>query len=164
MTKPQISIVVGITKKNRAIGNGGKLLVHISDDLKRFKQITSGHPIIMGRKTFESIGRPLPNRTNIIMTRNPDFKADGVIVSPNIEDAIKKAGEIDGQEIFLIGGGEIYAQGLPFTNKLYLTLFDVDLEGDVLFPDYPEFTKETFREERVDEKTGVHYTWVNLER
>jgi len=164
MTKAKISIVVAVTRQNHAIGNGGKLLVHISDDLKRFKAITKGHPIIMGRKTFESIGRPLPERTNIIITRNPNFKAEGCIVVSSLEEAIKKAGELD-SEIFIGGGGEIYKEALPFVDKLYLTIVESDAKGDVFFPDWrKDFTKETFREERTDEKTGLHYVWVDLER
>ncbi len=164
MTKPKISIVVAVTRKNAAVGNGGKLLFHISDDLKRFKALTSGHPVIMGRKTFESIGHPLPLRTNIVITRNPNFAAEGVVVISSLEEAIKKAGEID-SEIFIIGGGEIYAQALPLTDKLYLTLVESERVGDVFFPDWrKDFTKETFREERLDEKTGLKYTWVDLER
>ena len=195
MEKPRINIVVAVTRKNAAIGNGGKLLVHISDDLKRFKALTLGHPVIMGRKTFESIGRPLPDRTNFVITRNPDFKAEGCIVVSSLEEAIEKASSFlpppleggvkggeehpfasptrhfpskEGQrkdEIFIIGGGEIYKQGLPYTDKLYLTLVESDAEGDVFFPDWrKDFTKETFREERFDEKTGLKYTWVDLER
>jgi dihydrofolate reductase len=164
MTKPKISIVVGIIEKNRAIGRDNNLIVRVSDDLKRFKAITTGHPIIMGRKNYESIGRPLPNRTNIVITRNPDYKPEGVVVVASLEEALAKAKEVDSQEIFIIGGGEIYKQALPFTDKIYLTLFHTDAEGDIFFPDYSEFTKETFREERVDEKSGIKYSWVDLEK
>ena len=179
MLKPKISIVVAVTKKDAAIGNGGKLLVHISDDLKRFKALTLGHPVIMGRKTYESIGHPLPERTNIVITRNPDFKAAGVIVAPSVEEAIERGREVsrsdlkseersdlkDSDEIFIIGGGEIYKQGLPYTDKLYLTIVDSDAQGDVFFPDWrKDFTKEVFREERTDAKTGLQYAWVDLER
>lgn len=164
MDKPRISIVVAVTSKNAAIGNGGKLLHHISDDLKRFKAITKGHPVIMGRKTFESIGRPLPERTNIVITRNPSFKAEGVMVVSSLAEAIQKGGALD-SEIFLIGGGDIYAQGLPYTDKLYLTIVRSDAQGDVFFPDWrTDFTKETFREDRIDEKTGLQYTWIDVER
>ncbi len=178
-TRPKISIVVAITRKDAAIGNGGKLLFRISDDLKRFKAITKGHPVIMGRKTFESIGRPLPDRTNFVITRNPGYHADGVIIVRSLEEAIAKAEETerlnlksgerfnlkDRGEIFVIGGGEIYKQELPFADKLYLTLVESDAEGDVFFPDWrKEFTKEVFREERFDEKTGLKYTWIDLER
>lgn len=118
----------------------------------------------MGRKTFESIGKPLPGRTNIIITRNPDFKAEGCIVVSSLEEALEKAEQLD-QEIFIGGGGEIYKQALPHTDKLYLTLVDSDEQGDVFFPDWQkDFTKETFREERLDEKTGLKYTWVDLEK
>src|SRR3989344_149142 len=175
-TKPKIGIVVAITRKDAAIGNGNKLLFHISDDLKRFKALTKGHPVILGRKTYESIGRPLPERVNIVISRNPDFRADGVIVASSLEDAIEKASALpsllskeglggDNNEIFIGGGGEIYKQALPYTDKLYLTLVESDAQGDVFFPDWrKEFTKETFREERFDEKTGLKYTWVDLER
>ncbi len=200
MPKLHISIVVAVTRKDAAIGNGGKLLVHISDDLKRFKALTKGHSVIMGRKTFESIGRPLPDRTNFVITHNPDFTAEGVIVVRSLEEAIEKASSLlppsleggangknphtsplplgsprdfpskgghkkEQNEIFIIGGGEIYKQGLPYTDKLYLTIVDSDAEGDVFFPDWrKDFTKEVFREERFDEKTGLKYTWVDLER
>ncbi|OHA20509.1 MAG: hypothetical protein A2849_00745 [Candidatus Taylorbacteria bacterium RIFCSPHIGHO2_01_FULL_51_15] len=163
-TQSKISIVVALTRRNAAIGNGGNLLFRISDDLKRFREITKGHPVIMGRKTFESIGRPLPERTNIVITRNAHFKTDGVYIAKSIEEALKKAGGLD-SEIFVIGGGEIYKQALPYTDKLYLTIVESDAEGDVFFPDWRnEFTKETFREERFDEKTGLKYVWVDLER
>ena len=207
MQKPKISIIVAITRKDAAIGNGGKLLFHISDDLKQFKALTSDHPVIMGRKTFESIGRPLPERTNIVITRNTEFRAEGVLLASSLEDAIQKASSLnsplikgvpsrrgggcnippaeDGSapfskgdstnEIFIIGGGEIYRQALPYTDKLYLTIVESDAKGDVFFPtragpsgrsyDWREdFTKEVFREERFDDKTGLKYTWVDLER
>ncbi|MDO8594833.1 MAG: dihydrofolate reductase [bacterium] len=172
--KPRISIVVAVTRKDAAIGNGGKLLVRISDDLKRFKALTLGHPVIMGRKTFESIGRPLPDRTNFVITRNPDYKVEGVIIVRSLEEAIQRGaetalrqaqGDYKNSEVFIIGGGEIYKDGLPYTDKLYLTIVESDAEGDVFFPDWrKDFTKETFREERFDEKTGLKYTWVDLER
>ncbi|MES2216578.1 MAG: dihydrofolate reductase [Patescibacteria group bacterium] len=168
--KVKVGIVVAITSKNAAIGNGGKLLVYISDDLKRFKAITTGHAIILGRKTYESIGRLLPGRPNFIVTRNIGFQVPGAIICTSIEDAIAKASKAElaspteKKEIFLIGGGEIYRQGLPFTDKLYLTLVESDAEGDVFFPDYSEFKNVTFKEDRVDEKTGLKYSWIDLER
>jgi dihydrofolate reductase len=163
-SKANVNIVVAVTRKNAAIGNGKELLFRISDDLKRFKELTTGHPLIFGRKTFESIGRPLPNRTNIIITRNTDFKAEGCIVVSSLEEAVQKAAEID-SEIFIGGGGEIYKQAFPIAQKLYLTIVDSDAEGNIFFPDWTkDFTKETFREERYDEKTGLKYTWINLER
>lgn len=170
MREPNLSIVVAITKNNAAIGNGGQLLVRISDDLKRFKAITLGHAVITGRKTYESIGRLLPERENFIVTRNPDLKIPGAVMCPNLDEAIDKAWAHELQspntnkEIFLIGGGEIYAQGLSRVNKIYLTVVESDLKGDVFFPDYSDFKKETFREDRFDEKTGLKYSWIDLER
>ena len=162
---PQVNIVVSITRKNRAIGKDtGELLFRISDDLKRFKELTMGHPIIMGRKTYESIGKPLPGRTNVVITRNPDFSAPGCLVVNSLEEALKKGGEADSQ-VFVMGGGEIYKQALPYTQRLYLTIVESEAQGEVFFPEYEkDFTKETFREERLDEKTGLRYAWVNLER
>lgn len=175
-TKPKISVAVAVSRTG-AIGKGSDLLFRISDDLKRFKKLTRGHPIIMGRKTYESIGRPLPDRTNIIITHNRDYQAPGCIVVPSLEEAIQTATKKsdlfsdsrsdleDPGEIFIIGGGEIFKQAIPLVDKIYLTLVESDAQGDVFFPDWrADFTKETFREARVDEKTGLKYTWVDLER
>jgi len=171
--RPNVSIVVAITSKHAAIGNGGKLLVRISDDLRRFKALTTGHAVIMGRKTYQSIGKALPNRANFVVSRDPALALPDTTVCPSLETAISQAwahelGDssipADKKEIFLIGGGEIYRQGLPFTTKLYLTLVQSDLQGDVFFPDYSEFKKETLREERFDVKTGLKYSWIDLER
>ncbi|MEK7164891.1 MAG: dihydrofolate reductase [Patescibacteria group bacterium] len=140
MNKPIISIIAAIGE-NRELGRDNKLLWRIPEDLKRFRVLTEGHPIIMGRKTFESIGRPLPKRTNIIITRQADYKAEGCIVVGSVEAAIAKAKEFDEQEIFIIGGGEIYKQALPRVDKLYLTVVKDSQEADVYFPDYSEFTK-----------------------
>ena len=148
--------------KNRELGKSNNLLWRIPHDLARFKRITMGHPIIMGRKTFESIGKPLPGRPNIIITRDKSFEAEGCLVTHSIEDALDEAKELDDDEVFIIGGGEIYKQALPQTDKLYLTLIHDEKEGDVFFPDYSEFTKETFCEEH--EHEGLKYTWVDLER
>lgn len=161
----KISVIVAVTKGSNAIGRDtGELLFRISDDLKRFKSLTMGHPIIMGRKTYESIGKPLPSRTNIVITRNPDFQAEGCVVVDSIEKAIEEGGKLD-KEVFVIGGGEIYRQAFPYADKLHMTAVESDAEGNVFFPDWEkDFTKETFREERFDEKTGLKYTWLDLER
>ncbi|MDO8576065.1 MAG: dihydrofolate reductase, partial [bacterium] len=130
MKRSIVAAVVAIGK-NRELGKEGKLLWHIPDDLKRFKELTLGHPIIMGRKTFESIlgytqGKPLPGRTNIVVTHDPNWKYEGVIVSPSLEEAIAKAKELDTEEIHIGGGAQIYEQALPYIDKLYLTLIDSD--------------------------------------
>lgn len=167
MQKSVVAAVVAIGK-NRELGKDGKLLWHIPDDLKRFKALTLGHPIIMGRKTFESIvgyvGGPFSERTNIVVTRDPDWKYEGVTVVRSIEEAIEKAKDAPGAEEIHIGGGaEIYKQALPYITKLYLTRIDAEGEADTFFPPYEnEFTKKTLEEKR--EWNGLHYTWVDLER
>ena len=167
----KISMIAAIGK-NRELGQGNKLIWHISSDLKRFKELTVGYPVIMGRKTFESINRLLPNRTNIIVTRDPDFTVEGAIVVSSIEDSIEKAKNIEetrfrqgfgGQEAFIIGGAQIYALGLPYADKLYLTKIDAEApSADAFFPDYSEFKKVVRREKR--EENGLKYEFVELER
>ena len=160
----KVSIIAALGKYDNALGKNGDLVWRLSGDLKRFKSLTMGHPIIMGRKTHESIGKVLPGRTNIIVTRNPQYRAEGGLIVSSLDEAIEKAKEENNQEIFIIGGGEIFKQALPVTDKLYLTLIDAHTEGaDVFFPSYKEeFTRKTFEEE--GEEKGVHYTWVDLER
>lgn len=140
MNKPIISIIVA-HGDNREIGNKNNLLWHISEDLKRFKMLTTGHPIIMGRKTFESIEKVLPNRTNIVITRNTKWEFPKVLVVNSLEKAINKARDIENKEIFIIGGGEIYKQALPYTDKLYITQVKGTFEADTFFPNYSEFKK-----------------------
>lgn len=164
MTKVSAVAAIG---KHRVLGKDNKLLWHIPDDLKRFKKLTLGHPIILGRKTFESIvgylGGPLPERTNIVITRDPAWKYPGVVVADSIESAVEKGKALDPQEVFIGGGAQIYAQALPYTDKLYLTLIDDEKEGDSFFPPYEkEFTKKVFEE--VHEWKGLKYRWVDLER
>lgn len=166
MKKPIVAAVVAIGK-NRELGLGNKLLWHIPEDLQRFKRLTLGHPLIMGRKTFESIvgyvGHPLPGRTNIIVTRDANWKYDGVTVVGSIEEGIEKAKELDAGEIHIGGGAEIYRQALPYINKLYLTIIDAEAEADAFFPPYEtEFTKKVFEEEH--ESNGLKYRFVDFER
>lgn len=124
-----LSIIVAMTKE-RVIGYQNKIPWHLSEDLKHFKKITMGHPIIMGRKTFESIGHPLPGRENIVITRNKNYKAVGVTIVHGLEEALKnKTGEC-----FVIGGAEIYKAALPQADKLYLTLIHDQIKGDTFFP------------------------------
>lgn len=164
-TNPKISIIVAVSR-NRAIGMKNRLLFDLPDDLKRFKRITRSHTIVMGQRTFESIGRPLPERTNVVITDNTNYQAPGATVVHSIDEAVTKAHETEKSgEVFIIGGGMIYKQFLSRADKLYLTLVDSDAEGDTFFPDWrQDFTKETFREEHTDEKTGLKYAWINLER
>lgn len=132
MTK-KISIIVAVAQNN-AIGKDNELLWHISEDLKRFKRITAGNIVIMGKNTFFSLPfRPLSNRTNIVITDIPDEKIDGCVMAYSIEDAILKCD--DNKENFIIGGGSVYRQFLPVADKLYLTKVNKDFEGDVFFPE-----------------------------
>jgi dihydrofolate reductase len=162
MSKPTISIIVAISNQTRAIGKKNELLWKIPNDLKRFKELTTGHPIIMGRKTFESIGRPLPNRTNVIITRNKDYTFENCSVVGSLDEAIELAKKIDKEEIFIIGGGEIYKQALPFTDRLYLTVVDDEPKADTFFPDYSDFKKEIFKEEHPEHTPPFIY--LTLER
>jgi dihydrofolate reductase len=161
MNKPKVSIIAAVAK-NRAIGKDNKLLWHISEDLQRFKKITSGHPVIMGQKTFESLGRPLPNRTNIVLTFDKSYKAAGCTVVYSIDEAVKVASEKDKEEIFFIGGGQIYAQAIKFADKLYLTLVEGEYEADTFFPDYSDFKKIILEEPH--ESAGYKYKFLELEK
>ena len=126
-----ISIIAAVSN-NGVIGVDNKLPWDLPEDLKRFKELTTGNVVIMGRKTYESIGKPLPNRINIVITRNKDFFAPDVIVTNSLESALLKAG--GDKDIFIIGGGEIYKQSMGFADKLYITEVDMEVEGDTKFP------------------------------
>lgn len=159
--------MVAISRKRRAIGNKGKLLWHIPDDLKRFKRLTMGHPVIMGRKTFESIlgysgGKALPGRTNIVVTRDKTYSHECTVVVSSLEAAFEKARSLDAKEIHIGGGSDVYAQVLPFVDRLYLTLVDDDPDADAFFPEYGEFTKVIDRETR--DHNGLKYEWLTFER
>lgn len=156
------SLIAAISK-NGVIGKNNQLLWRVPDDMRRFKELTTGHPIIMGRKTYESIGKPLPNRANIIITRDKNYPAPGCIVTNSLDEAIEKATEFEGSEIFIIGGGEIYKEAIKLADKLYLTLIHEEKEGDTYFPDYSEFKKEIYREEK-ETDGGLKYTWLELEK
>lgn len=157
----KISLIAAISGKG-ALGKDNKLLFHIPEDLKRFKKLTSGHPIIMGRKTFESIGRPLPNRTNIIVTRDMSYKAASCIVSHSLEEAFSIARSGDTDEIFIIGGGQIYSQAIKIADKLYLTVVEGEYEADTFFPEYSQFKKIVF--EQSGETNGYKYRFLDLEK
>lgn len=167
---PKISIIAALGDKNRVIGKDNKLLWHIKADLQRFKKLTHGHAVIMGRKTMDSIleylGTPLPRRVNIVITRNEEYSHHGVIRASSIEDAIAKAKSIEDvneeKEIFIAGGAEIYKEALKYADRLYLTLVKTDVEGDAYFPEYSEFTKKISEDIGAD---GTHeYTFLTLEK
>lgn len=140
-----VSIIVAVSE-NGIIGKDNDLPWKISEDLKRFKKLTKGHPVIMGRKTHESIGRILPDRLNIVITRDKDVSYNGCITVNSISDAIRKAG--NDKEIFIIGGGEIYKKSLGFVDRIYLTKVHQTVEGDTYFPTLNSDWKETNREDK----------------
>lgn len=159
---PKISLIAAVAE-NLAIGKNNQLLWHLPEDLKRFKEITKNHPIIMGQKTFESIGRPLPSRTNIVITNDPNFKAEGSVVVHSLTEAVEAGKNTGTNEIFVIGGGSIYKQFLPQADKLYITKVHQVFEGDVFFPAFEDlFKKVTFSQN--GEHEGLKYTFLELER
>lgn len=160
-----ISIIVAITSDN-AIGRRGDLLYHISDDLRHFKELTMGHPIIMGRRTFESFPKgPLPGRRNMVITRNPGYRHDGIETYPSLKAALE-ALPADADP-FIIGGGEIYREAIGMADRLYITLIDATApDADTHFPEIrPEDWAETSRSETLtDLRSGVSYTFICLSR
>ncbi len=165
---PRVCIVVAMSRGKRAIGKQGKLLWHIPEDMKRFKELTMGHPVIMGRKTFESIlsyiGKPLPGRTNIVVTRNAAYSFPEIVVAPTLADAIENAKIMDSSEVHIGGGSEIYAQALPMVDRLYLTLVDDEPEADSFFPEYADAFTKVVASERFTTPSGITYEWLTLDR
>lgn len=143
-----VSIIVAVSENN-VIGKDGHLPWHLSQDLKRFKAITSGHCILLGRKNYEDIGRPLPNRTSIVLSRNPNFNAPGCVVVQSLSDGFRTAEKSGETELFVIGGANVYAAAMPFARRLYLTRVLANVEGDVRMPPLGENWK-LLREERAE--------------
>ncbi|MEH6888388.1 dihydrofolate reductase [Bacillus sp. JJ864] len=154
-----ISLLVAMDK-NRLIGKENQLPWHLPADLAYFKKVTMGHPIIMGRKTFESIGRPLPGRTNIILTRNQNYEMEGCKVIHSIDD-VKKMDEHMNEELFVIGGAEIFKEVLPFADRLYITQIEEVFEGDTFFPEinYNEWEEISVTQGVTDEKNPYTYAY-----
>ncbi len=162
----RISAIAAIGKRTRVLGKDNDLVWDIPADLERFRNVTREHPIIMGRLTWESLPaerRPLPKRTNIVVSRNADYDAPGATVVTSVEAAIEEAKNAPGaDEIFIIGGSGIFAAALPYIDRLMLTLVDDDSDGDVHFPEYPEFTKMV--EQELHPEHNPPYEYVTLER
>lgn len=158
-----ISLIVAVAE-NDVIGAGGKLPWRLSDDLKRFKALTMGKPLIMGRKTFESIGRALPGRRNIVVTRQPDYVAAGCEVVGSPEDAIAAAAGAD--EVMVIGGAEVYAAFLPLAGRIYRTRVHARIDGDALFPalDERDWREVSLVERAADDSNEFGVTFATLER
>lgn len=169
-----ISLISAVAK-NGVIGGGNTLLWNLPADMKHFRDKTHGHTVIMGRKTYESIGKPLPNRKNIIITRDTNYYRNGVDVVNSLEEALKLASLEQGKEfeenqdeveVFVIGGGEIYKQSMEKANRLYITEVHKDFEGDTLFPSIDKSTwKEISREYfEPDEKNNIPYSFIEYKK
>ena len=165
----KISLIVAMSQ-NRVIGRQNQMPWHLPDELKYFKRVTMGKPVVMGRNTFESIGKPLPGRPNIVVTRNPDYDADGISVVTSIEDAIDLADQLSehdaNAEAMIIGGAQIFVETLPLADRLYLTEVHAIVDGDVFFP---EFAREQWRlvsreEHAADGRNPYPYSVLVLER
>ena len=158
-----ISIIAAVAENN-AIGKNGQLPWHLPADLKHFKNLTMGHHIIMGRKTFESVGKPLPGRTNIIITRQKDFETENCIVVHSLDEAIKSV--VDDDDPFICGGAEIYKQALDIADKMYLTRIHEEFDGDTFFPEIDmNVWRETEREKsKPDEKCKYYYSFCVFKR
>lgn len=152
----KLALIVAVAR-NRVIGKEGKLPWHISGDLKRFKRLTTGHTVLMGRRTFESIGRPLPNRRNVVVSSSPQQGVETYTTVPEALEALK-----DEERVFVIGGGQLYACLLDSADELYLTLVDKDVEGDTFFPPYEHLLETRFREAAREEHEG--YAFVDYAR
>jgi len=161
-----ISIIVAVANDN-IIGFENTMPWHLPADLKHFKAITTGHHVIMGRNTYESLGKPLPNRTNIVITRNKSYQVeDGVLMFNVLEDAIKHVVGKNDEEAFVIGGAEIYNLALPLSNKMYITNIDIDVDGDTYFPSFDEneWRLKDSVTHQADEINPYIYTFNNFER
>jgi len=160
-----ISLIV-VMDENGVIGRNNQLPWNLSPDLKRFKQLTMGHHLLMGRKTFDSIGRPLPGRRTVVITRNSAFRVPGVTVSPSLTHALSVARSADDEEVFVAGGGEIFSQAISLSDRMYVTRIHAAIEGDVYFPRYDpdEWSVVSSEGPMTDEKSGLSYTFVTYDR
>ncbi|NWG86517.1 MAG: dihydrofolate reductase [Hydrogenophilaceae bacterium] len=157
----QINVIAAMAK-NRVIGINNTLPWHLPEDLKHFKALTMGHHIVMGRKTFESIGRPLPGRTTVIVTRDPNYRVEGCLAAHSIDAAIAACG--DDPEVFFVGGADLYRQVLPRADRLYLTEIQAEYEGDAYFPAFDgQAWREATREPHVS-AAGLGYHFVTYTR
>ena len=157
--------LIAAMDRNRLIGNKNQLPWHLPADLAHFKQVTMGKPIIMGRKTYESIGRPLPGRTNIVLTRDDGYQAEGIVLASSLEQAIDRASE-DSDEVMIIGGSNIYEQALGSSDRLYLTLVEEAFEGDAWFPeiDMGQWREVSSESHVADANNPVDYRFMIFEK
>ncbi|MCE7898369.1 hypothetical protein DCC61_00645 [Candidatus Microgenomates bacterium] len=168
--QPRISMIVAVAN-NLVIGSGNELAWHIRDDLRRFRMMTEGKTIIVGRLTFEQLknayesrGKPLPDRKQIILTKNTEYQVGlpKCYVCHSLEEALVKAKEIESDEVFVAGGAAIFAQALPFVSRIYMTKVELEVEGDAFFPKYSDFSKVLSEESK--EENGIKFRYLILER
>ncbi|MCF6195022.1 MAG: type 3 dihydrofolate reductase [Kangiellaceae bacterium] len=159
MSKPKISLIAAMAK-NRIIGKGNKMPWHLPADLKHFKTVTMSKPIVMGRKTYQSIGRSLPGRKNVVISRNPNFQAEGCELVDSIEGAFELLK--DDEEIMIIGGGFLYSQCIDKADKLFLTFIDLEIDGDTQFPEYHhlKLNEVSLEKHLSDDKNLYNYEFV----
>ncbi|MGE6568075.1 type 3 dihydrofolate reductase [Shewanella vesiculosa] len=154
--------MIAAMANNRVIGKDNKMPWHLPEDLRHFKAMTLSKPVVMGRKTFESIGRPLPGRHNIVISRNSQLSIDGVTCVQSFDDAVAAAGDCD--EIVVIGGGQLYQQLLPKADILYLTLIDLDVDGDTVFPDWDDGSWQLQNSVNATNDKGLQYSFNTLHK
>lgn len=161
--KPMVSIIVAMAE-NRVIGKDNSLPWHLPADLKHFKAMTVGKPIIMGRKTWESLPGKLPDRAHIVITANPGYVAEGCVVVHSLEQALEAAGDVS--EVMIVGGAMLYEQALPLADRLYLTIVETQVEGDAWFPQYDPGQWQEIERQRypADERNPCAYSFVTLSR
>jgi dihydrofolate reductase len=160
--KPKLILIVAMAR-NRVIGKDGDLPWRLPEDLKRFRSLTMGHPIIMGRKTYDSIGRALPGRRNIVISRQQDLRIDGVETTSSLAAALEMTTEAD--KVFVIGGQQIYLAALPVADRIELTQIDKDFDGDVLFPEIsPAQWQQSGEQPGQESGNGFEYRFITLER
>lgn len=154
---------------NHCIGKNNTLAWHIPEDLKYFKELTNNGVVIMGRKTFESIGKPLPNRINWVITTDKNWTADGIKIAHSLEQALEQAGldvlNNQNKELFIIGGGQIYKQTLPISDTLYVTKVDLTIDGDTFYPQIDNHFKKVWQSElKQDKNSGTYFTFISYQR
>jgi len=157
--------LIAAMAKNNVIGKDNDMPWHLPDDLKFFKSKTVGRPVIMGRKTFESIGsRPLPNRPNLVISRNPAFVGEGVTVFTSVDEALATLTDVE--EVIIMGGGQLYAQMLPHADRLYVTLIDAEIDGDTFFPNWQALAWNTLEKvhHEIDERHAYAFDFITLDR
>lgn len=163
MSRPRIALIAA-QAENHVIGLDNQMPWHLPEDLQYFKKVTLGKPVIMGRKTFESIGRPLPGRTNIVITRQSNWSSEGVSVASSLDAALELAEKESPDELMVIGGAQIYAEALPSAQRIYLTQIHKVIDGDAWFPALEDDWRQVSRQDGHSEKQNLGYSFLTFDR